>query len=135
MTSILIVDDDEAVRTATKILLDANGFETVAVGNGKAGIEAVRNRHFDLAIVDLFMSGMNGLETTKNIRQHNPRMPIIAASGFMLSGACPEMPEFEAMAREAGATTTMYKPFRPKVLLQTIHDTLSSEETSRSGRL
>jgi hypothetical protein len=35
------------------------------------------------------------------------------------------MPEFETMAREAGATTTLYKPFRPKILLQTIQDALT----------
>jgi two-component system response regulator MtrA len=125
MTSVLIVDDDEAVRSATTILLNANGFEVVAVADGNAGIEAVKGRHFDVAIVDLFMSGMNGLETTKGIRKHNSKMPIIAASGFMLSGSCPEMPEFETMAREAGATTTLYKPFRPKILLQTIQDALT----------
>lgn len=126
MTSVLIVDDDDAVRRATKIAFDANGFEAVAVADGIAGIEAVKCRNFDVAIVDLFMKGMNGLETTKAIRKHSPQMPIIAASGFMLNGTCSEMPEFEAMASEAGATATMYKPFRPKLLLQTIKDVLAS---------
>lgn len=126
MTSILIVDDDEAVRSATTILLNANGFEVVAVADGNAGIETVKSRHFDVAIIDLFMQGMDGLETTKGIRQYNADIPIIAASGFMLKGPTPEMPEFEAMAREAGATATIYKPFRPKVLLQTIQDALTT---------
>lgn len=126
MTSILIIDDDEAVRSAMTILLGANGFEVVAVADGNAGIEAVKSRHFDVAIVDLFMQGMNGLQTTKGIRKHDANIPIIAASGFMLSGSCPEMPEFEAMAREAGATATMYKPFRPKVVLQIIQDALAA---------
>ena len=125
MTSILIVDDDETVRKATKILLDANGFEVAAVADGNAAIEAVKERRFDVAIVDLFMADMNGLETTKAIRKHNPQMAVITASGFMLSGSCPEMPEFEAMAREAGATATLYKPFRPKDLLRAIEEALS----------
>jgi CheY-like chemotaxis protein len=107
-------------------MLDANGFEVVTVADGNAGIEAVKERHFDLAIIDLFMAGIDGLETTKAIREHNSQMPIIAASGFMLSGACPEMPEFQAMALEVGATATMYKPFRPMMLLQTIHKALST---------
>ena len=125
MTAILIIDDDEAVRSATKIVLEANGFEVMTVADGNAGIKAVEQRCFDLVIVDLFMTGMNGLETTKRIRELNPQMPIIAASGFMLGGSCPEMPEFEAMAQEAGATATLYKPFRPKTLLQAIHDAMS----------
>jgi len=126
MRSVLIVDDDEAVRSATTILLNANGFEVVAVGDGNAGIEAIKGRHFDVVIVDLFMRGMNGLETTRGIRKYDAKIPIIAASGFMLDGTCPEMPEFEAMAREAGATATMYKPFRPKIVLQTIQDALTN---------
>lgn len=126
MRSVLIVDDDEAVRSATTILLNANGFEVVAVGDGSAGIEAIKGRHFDVVIVDLFMRGMNGLETTRGIRKYDAKIPIIAASGFMLDGTCPEMPEFEAMAREAGATATMYKPFRPKIVLQTIQDALTN---------
>ena len=89
MTSILIVDDDETVRKATKILLDENGFEVAAVADGNAAIEAVKERRFDVAIVDLFMADMNGLETTKAIRKHNPQMAVITASGFMLSGSCP----------------------------------------------
>jgi len=133
MTSILIVDDDDAVRGATKILLDANGFEVVAVADGNAGVAAIKQRHFDVAIVDLFMKGIDGLETTRAMREQNPEMAIIAASGFMLRGvSCPEMPEFETMAREAGATATMYKPFRPKVLLQAIKDALTASSSAES---
>ena len=88
MRSVLIVDDDEAVRSATTILLNANGFEVVAVGDGNAGIEAIKGRHFDVVIVDLFMRGMNGLETTRGIRKYDAKIPIIAASGFMLDGTC-----------------------------------------------
>jgi DNA-binding response OmpR family regulator len=53
-------------------------------------------------------------------------MPIFAASGFMLRGSVPEMPEFEAMALEAGATASMYKPFRPKELLRIVREALSA---------
>ena len=109
------------------ILLDANGFKVVAVADGNAGIEAVKSQRFDVVIVDLFMQGMDGLQTTKGIRVHDANIPIIAASGFMLNGSCPEMPEFEAMAREAGASTTMYKPFRPKTVLQTIQDAVTTK--------
>ncbi|MGH6726825.1 MAG: response regulator [Pseudolabrys sp.] len=124
MASILIIDDDEAVRAATKILLEANGFEAVAVADGKSGVAAISQRPFDLVIVDLFMTGMNGLETTKAIREISPRVPIVAASGFMFGGSCPEMPDFGAMAVEAGATATLYKPFHPKEFLKTIRDAM-----------
>jgi CheY-like chemotaxis protein len=125
MARILIIDDDEAVRNATKIALEANGFDVVAVADGKSGILEIQNRNFDAVIVDLFMPGMDGLETTKAIRGLNPHMPIIAASGFMFGGSCPEMPNFQEMAEEAGAISVLYKPFRPKDLLQTVYKALA----------
>jgi CheY-like chemotaxis protein len=117
---ILVIDDDAAVRSATRIALEVNGFDVVAVGDGKSGIDAVAEQQFDVVIVDLFMPGMDGLATTTAIRKINPRMPIITASGFMFGGTCPEMPNFQAMAEEAGATAALYKPFRPKELLQAV---------------
>ena len=71
-------------------------------------------------ICELFLPKMIVLEAIKAIRQIHPRMPIITASGFMFGGACPQMPNFDAMAAEVGATSTLYKPFRPKDLLQAI---------------
>jgi PAS domain S-box-containing protein len=125
MASILVIDDDDAVRSATKFLLDANGFDVVAVADGNSGIAATKERQFDLVIVDLFMSGMNGLETTKAIRELYPHVPILAASGFMFGGSTLQMPDFEAMAAEAGATATLYKPFRPTEFLQIIRKAMS----------
>jgi CheY-like chemotaxis protein len=120
MARILIIDDDESVRTASKKILEANGFDVVAVADGASGVNAIRDQQFDLVIVDLFMPGMNGLDTTKAIRKLNRLVPIIAASGFMFGRSCPDMPNFEAMVMEAGATSALYKPFRPKELVQAI---------------
>ncbi len=124
MACILIVDDDEVVRGAAKILLEANGHDVVAVADGKSGIEAVRRREFDAVIVDLFMPGMDGLATTREIRKFRPHVPIIAASGFMFGGDCPQMPHFQEMAQEAGAVLTLYKPYKPKELLETIRQAI-----------
>jgi len=125
MTRILIIDDDEAVRSTTKIVLDASGFQTVAVADGKSGIEAVKSEEFDAVIVDLFMPGMNGLDVASAIRKLRPAMPIIAASGFMFGGDdCPEMPNFQEIAAEAGATVVLYKPFRPAQLLNAVRQAI-----------
>jgi CheY-like chemotaxis protein len=126
MACILLIDDDAAVRSATSILLTANGFEVVEASDGKSGIDAIKGRQFDLAIVDLFMPGMNGLETTIAIRKISPDLPIITASGFMFGGQCPEMPNFDVMAAEAGAVSTLYKPFRPKQLLQAVQELIAA---------
>jgi CheY-like chemotaxis protein len=121
MLRVLIVDDDEAVRRAAQIALDANGFDVVTADGGQAGIDAIGAQDFDVAIVDLFMEGMDGLETTRAMRAHCPNLRIITASGFMFGGTVPDMPGFEIMALEAGANLTLYKPFRPRDLVQAIH--------------
>jgi len=124
MPCVLIIDDDKAVRSAAKILLTANGLEVVEASDGQSGLDASKHRHFDLIIVDLFMPGMNGLDTIKAIRSNNSDVAIIAVSGFMLAGSCPEMPGFEAMAIEAGATSTLYKPFRPKEFMRALQKSI-----------
>ena len=121
---ILIIDDEVAVGSTAKIVLNANGFEAVAVDNGKSGIEAVKEQQFDAVIVDLFMPGMNGLEVAAAIRKIHPSMPIIAASGFMFGGDCPDMPAFQEMVAEVGASAALYKPFRPKQLLDTVRQAI-----------
>jgi CheY-like chemotaxis protein len=120
MRRVLLIDDDKSVGAATKVVLEAEGFDVVVVEDGLAGLKALEAGRFDLAIVDLFMPGMDGLATAKGLRQINPSLRIIAMSGFMFRGSCPPMPQFLAMAQEAGAHATLYKPFRPDELFQAI---------------
>jgi CheY-like chemotaxis protein len=122
---ILIIDDDEAVRKATRIALEAHGYQVVAVENGPAGVAAIKAGPFDAVIVDLFMPGMDGLATTRAIHQCSPSTPIIAVSGFMFAGRCPTMPDFHLMATEAGAIATLYKPLRPHELVQAITNAMA----------
>jgi CheY-like chemotaxis protein len=117
---ILIIDDEKAVREATEILLVANGYEVVTSEDGPTGIDLIKKGGIDLAIVDVFMPGMDGLTTTDAIHRHAPKLPVIAMSGFMLGGPCPTMPYFDEMATEAGAVFALYKPFRPAELIAAI---------------
>ena len=125
MKRILLIDDDEAIREATEMLLTAKGFDVVTAASGADAIEAVKARAFDVAVVDLFMPGMDGLETTKAMRKCDPALPVIAVSGFMLGDRLLEMPNFDSMAAEAGAFVTLYKPFKPDALLQAIATALN----------
>jgi CheY-like chemotaxis protein len=125
MARILVIDDDEAVRGATVIMLEGRGFDVVAFENGKSGLDAVKAGAFDAVIVDLFMPGMDGLATTRAIHQLSPATPIIAVSGFLFRGRCPTMPDFQPMTMEAGAVAALYKPLRPDELVQAIADAVT----------
>lgn len=125
MPRILIIDDDHLVRAATKAILNAKGYNVDVAENGHAGIEAARKTRFDVVIVDLFMPGMDGLKVIETIRREDAEVPMIAASGFMFGGECPTMPNFDSMAAEAGARSTLYKPFRPEALVNAVEKAMA----------
>jgi CheY-like chemotaxis protein len=131
--TILIIDDDKLVRETTKILLRAKGFDVAVAANGKDGIAAIEGGMIDLAIVDLFMPDMDGLQVVEAVRRINPALPIIVASGFMFEGECPQMPGFEVMAAEAGAIQTLYKPLRPNEVLRAVTTALAKAEAAPSA--
>src|SRR6185312_5857367 len=128
MPNILVIDDDRLAREATKTLLAKQGYTVVVAEDGKSGIKAAQSGKFDVAIVDVFMPDMNGLQVIEVLHQSNPGMPMIAASGFMFGnvGSQLQMPNFDAMAAEAGAVSTLYKPFRPETLLQAVEKAIGA---------
>ncbi len=124
MARILIIDDDKSVREATKILLAANGYDVITADSGRSGIDLIGKNAVSLVLLDVFMPGMDGLATAQAIHREQPNLPIIAVSGFMFGGQCPTMPGFDAMAAEAGAISTLYKPFKPHDLIEAIEKAL-----------
>ena len=75
---------------------------------------------------------MDGLKTTEAIHAIQPSLPVIAASGFMFGGTFggtqPAMPNFDEMAKQAGAVATLYKPFRPAGLLNAVRSAIASAQ-------
>jgi CheY-like chemotaxis protein len=124
MSRILIIDDDPAVRQATQLLLECEGFEVVVTGDGRSGVAAARSHPFDAVIVDIFMPEMDGLETIKALRTSNPHLQIIAISGA-LTGGPTGAPDFLNMATKLWNIKTLHKPFRPTELMRTIRDAVA----------
>jgi len=124
MQRILVIDDDASVRTTITALLEHEGFEVFAAEDGRTGLEALDSTPFDAVIVDIFMSGMDGLETITALRRHAPTVPIIAMSGFMFRDSATPAPDFLAMATKLGAATSLHKPFRPRDLLAAVQECL-----------
>lgn len=122
MPRILVVDDDTAVRGAIKTVLERDGHEVVLAGNGRAGVSAVENNAFDVVICDIFMPGMDGIETIHAFHKSNPKMPIIAMSGFTFRDGHEPAPDFLSLATKLGAACSLRKPFRPQELLKAVRD-------------
>jgi CheY-like chemotaxis protein len=141
VANILIVDDDPAVQTTIRLLLERAGHRVTVAGDGREGLALFETRQFDLLFLDIFMPAMDGLETMRYIRARQPATPIIVISGRLVAPDTDEEPDFLKMATKLGAVASLQKPFRPEALLAAVDRCLSSAQPSsqqqpdaRSGR-
>ena len=79
---VLIVEDSEHVRYFARQLLNDLGCEVVEAMNGEEALEAFRDGNFDLVFSDIVMPGMSGLELAKAVKELDPAVPVLLASGY-----------------------------------------------------
>jgi DNA-binding response OmpR family regulator len=110
---VLIIDDQPDVRTMISIVLRISHFEVVEAASAAAGLQAFEGSKFDLAIVDIFLQGANGLDVIRKMRERIPAFPIVAISGMTTLDFVVEPPEFSNVVG-------LQKPFRPVELVRAI---------------
>jgi CheY-like chemotaxis protein len=133
MARIQVIDDDQAIRMTIKLLLEREGHEVVLAEDGRKGIEQFQTGGFDLLIVDIFMPGMDGLETIRTIHQLKPETPIIVISGYAFRTSLEKVPDFLEMAVKFGAVSSLQKPFRPSQLLSIVTRCLEADGGARAA--
>ena len=86
--TLLVVDDDEANRDMLSRRLERKGFSVTVAEDGSRAIELVRERPFDLVLLDVLMPGLSGLEVLRELRQEHPatELPVIMATALSESG-------------------------------------------------
>jgi CheY-like chemotaxis protein len=129
MARILVIDDDVLVRRTVKNLLEREGFAVLLAERGHDGAQAIEAYAFDVAIVDIFMPDMDGLETIRIFRRSAPRLPIIVISGYAFRAAGGPAPDFFRMAVDLGATACLRKPFAAAELLEAVRACQLSAES------
>ena len=77
----LIVDDEESIRKTLADVFEDEGWQSVTAENGKVGLQLFTKRQPDLVLLDVWMPGMDGIETLQKMRQLNPKAPIVIMSG------------------------------------------------------
>lgn len=114
---ILIVDDEANVRTVFSDVLRKESYIVKAVEDGPETIKAMDEDTFDLALVDLRMPCMDGIEVLKNIKKRKPQIPVIIYTGYSSITTAVE-------ATRKGATDYLNKPFSPEDLKSSIRKAL-----------
>ncbi|MFZ5440657.1 MAG: response regulator [Myxococcota bacterium] len=109
---ILVIDDSPAIRQQVSLCLTSNGFEVIEAVDGRDALE--KTGAAAMAICDVNMPGMNGIEFVKEMAQRGSTLPIV-----MLTTE--GRPELVAEAKKAGAKGWMVKPFKPEQLLQVVN--------------
>lgn len=134
MANILIVDDDPAVQATIRLILERAGHEVTIAGDGREGLALFEAGSFDLLFLDIFMPGMDGLETMRHVRARAPSVPIIVISGRAIAPDAYSEPDFLQMATKLGAIASLQKPFRPEALLTVVDGCLTATPSSSPQR-
>ncbi len=120
MARILIIDDDDIIRRMLCLMLTKAGYDVLAAGDGKEGIEQFRENDVDLVITDLIMPEKEGIEMIMELKTDFPDVKIIAMSGGAQMG-----PEgYLQLADALGAQRTLKKPIAREELLDAIAEIL-----------
>jgi DNA-binding NtrC family response regulator len=102
---ILVVDDDDRIRSLLVDTLSALGYNSLGAKNGEEALSLLLTEKLDLVITDIRMPKVNGLTLLKNIKNQNPLMPVLIITGYNLAFA-------KERALESGADGFLAKPFR-----------------------
>jgi two-component system KDP operon response regulator KdpE len=122
--SVLVVDDEPALRKTIRASLAASGFTVEEAGTGGEAVGAVQRRPFDLVLLDVNMPGMSGIEACRQIRAFFPRMGIIMVT-------VRDAEEDKVRALEAGADDYVTKPFRFRELIARLGAVLRRTQVDR----
>jgi DNA-binding NtrC family response regulator len=113
---ILIVDDEPGICHVLQSVLVNEAYSVETALSAKEALNKLASAPFDLAIVDLYLPGVNGLQLAEAIRFLDPQTPVILMTAYGTTA-------FEAMACHPAITCYVHKPFDLDVMLALIHRT------------
>ncbi|MBS7615612.1 response regulator [Candidatus Bathyarchaeota archaeon] len=118
---ILVVDDDENIRKVLMMILQDEGYNVDMAGTAKEAIEKTRKNFYNLALIDVRLPDMEGIELLTKVRDTTPRMRKIIITGYpTIQNA------IEAVNR--GADAYILKPFDMTKVLTTIKEQLRKQQ-------
>jgi len=102
---ILIVDDDQAMCETLADILIEKGYDVSVTQDGLMALREMRNKHYDLILIDIMMPGMNGVEALQQIKRIDPDAMTVVMTGHS------RLEDFVSEALWTGVDGVLYKPF------------------------
>ena len=128
MVRIMIIEDDEEMRSLLIDFFKEEGFETDSASNGIDALRILSEDHFDLVITDLRMPGLTGLDILPTIRRLKPETPIIVMTAYGSD-------HVRLKSFEKGATTYLEKPIRLSELRSLIREMVLRKKLEKLGAM
>ena len=124
---VLIIDDEESVRSALRMIFEYEGYECMLAANGAAGLKIAEKDEPDLVLLDIKMPQMDGMEVLKQLRQSQPSLPVVILSGHGTVQTAVE-------ATKLGAFDFIEKPPESERILLVARNALSQKRLSDENR-
>ena len=117
--TILIAEDEDAMRELIKDILESGGYEVVTAENGEAAVDIYKKRkdQIDLVILDMIMPKMNGSEAFRELKKINPNILVLLSSGYSQDGKA------QGLLNE-GVAGFLGKPYQVRELLEKVRAVL-----------
>ncbi|MGA1824350.1 MAG: sigma-54-dependent transcriptional regulator [bacterium] len=121
---ILIADDDKSIHETLNLFFDFDKYEVIDVYRGLEAIKETRESKPDIVLLDIYMPGLNGLETLKQIKKIDPRVPVVIMTAYARA------PEIAKIAYENDCFQIVLKPFHLNEILSVIENALDDQHIS-----
>ena len=121
---ILVVDDDESIRKTLATILEEKGYVVDTAENGKEAIEKSNAKFYNLALIDIRLPDMEGIELLTRMKDTMPKMRKIIITGY------PSL-QNAVQALNKGADAYIMKPFDMENVLETIKEQLKQQEEEK----
>ena len=124
---IVLVDDDRNITTSVSMALEAEGFTVKTFNDGEAGLEGIEEEKPNLAVLDVKMPRMDGLELLESIRKNDQNLPVI-----FLTSKDDEVDQVVGL--RMGADDYITKPFSQRLLIERIRTLLRRQKLQREAQ-
>lgn len=124
---VMIVDDEEGIRGTLSGIFEDEGYEIITASSGEDAVRLAKETRPDIAILDIWLSGMDGIQTMRELRESDAELPVIMISGHANV-------ELAVKATKIGAYDILEKPLSMEKVLLTVHRALEKRNLEIENR-
>ncbi|MBI5640693.1 MAG: sigma-54-dependent Fis family transcriptional regulator [Nitrospirae bacterium] len=124
---VLIVDDEEGIRSTLSGIFEDEGYEAATAASGEDAVRVAKETNPDVVLLDIWMTGMDGIQTLEELRAGNAELPVIIISGHANI-------ELAVKATRMGAYDILEKPLSMEKVLLTVHRALEKRNLELENR-